>query len=268
MEYDYQGVTCPNFETLYVEAYKNEPWQQRIESSALLDIARSSLVAPLQMEFLIPHLSSSPRQPRFVKCPRGPVSTFAENLITDWTRTKREKTLGYTRTQLNISILCRTAPLVSASGIQPTRRRCCSSFSKAQISKTRHRRGHLHAQQMPHQASVIGPRAQGPARYPSRVLDSLDNWLQRFRAMDTLQPAPTGEWRGCAWPHRTAPVTSPPPQCRWLIFYRFQSRPGAARDWPPVAIFPRDIPARVQRSPGHLFTGSRTKRDMKTATTA
>lgn len=91
MEYDYQGVTCPNFETLYVEAYKNEPWKQRIESSALLDIARSSLVAPFRWN------SSSRTSVRvrdgqgLFKCPRGPVSTFAENLITDWTRTEREK---------------------------------------------------------------------------------------------------------------------------------------------------------------------------------
>lgn len=221
MEYDYQGVTCPNFETLYVEAYKNEPWQQRIESSALLDIARSSLVAPFRWN------SSSRTSVRvrdgqgLFKCPRGPVSTFAENLTTDWTRTKREKTLAYTKTRLNISILCRTAPLVSASGIQPTRRRCCSSFSKAQISKTRHRRGHLHVQQMPHQASVIGPRAQGPARYPSRVLDSLDNWCKD-----------SGRWTRCSRHRlengagalgRTAPPRLPPlpPNAVGLFFIGF-----------------------------------------------
>lgn len=194
------------------------------------------------------------------------MSTFAENLITDWTRTKREKNACLHKNSVEYF-----HSLSNSSPRQCQRYSTYPSTLLFKFLKGSNFKDPPQAWPSPcsaDAASGVGNRAQGPARYPSRVLDSLDNWLQRFRAMDTLQPAPTGEWRGCAWPHRTAPVTSPSPQCRWLIFYRFQSRPGAARDWPPVAIFPRDIPARVQRSPGHLFTGSRTKRDMKTATTA
>lgn len=212
MEYDYQGVTCPNFETLYVEAYKNEPWQQRIESSALLDIARSSLVAPFRWN------SSSRTSVRvrdgqgLFKCPRGPVSTFAENLITDWTRTKREKTLAYTKTQLNISILCRTAPLVSASGIQPTRRRCCSKFLKGSNFKDP-------PQAWPSPcsadaASGVGNRAPGPG--PCSVpLQSSGLFGQLVAKIPGDGHAAAGtDWRMArvrlAAPHRPGYLPSPP----------------------------------------------------------
>lgn len=131
--------------------------------------------------------------------------TFVDKLITDQKQTRL--TLTYIHNlELNISIPCQQLGHLVAHQCQ----RYSAYLSTLLFPKARHGDSHLHAQ-MPHQASVIGPCAQGPARYPSRVLDPLDNWLQRFRAMDTLQPAPTGEWRGCAWPHRTAPVTSPSP---------------------------------------------------------
>jgi len=69
--------------------------------------------------------------------------------------------------------------------------------------------------------------------------------------------------RLAAPPHRPGYL---PPECHWLIFYRFQSRPGE----PMIGHLPLSFPATFlpgATQPRTSFAGSRTKRDMRTGTT-